>query len=219
MVPFADQDRLYFPATMRNRGAIGDVLSQWLPNQGAVLEVASGSGEHAVTFQRMFPDVLWQASDPDLSHCNSINAWIQHESLSELMPQALRLDVLDRPWPLSEQIRADIKAIVAINLIHISPWYCCESLVEQASRHLPIGGCLIFYGPFRRNGFHTSASNEAFDQSLRQRNVSWGVRDLEAVEKLCGDADLKHLVIQELPANNLMIKVIKIGKNLALNCD
>jgi hypothetical protein len=209
MLSPADQDRLYFPATERNRGPIGDVLAEMLPEQGSVLEIASGSGEHAVTFQRRFPGILWQASDPDPSHCKSINAWIEHESLSALMPQALQIDALEPSWPLPEHLSVDLKVIVAINLIHIAPWSCCISLAKQASEILPIEGRLILYGPYRRNGSHTSLSNESFDQSLRERNPSWGVRDLEAVEKVCFDVGLKNMYVQELPANNLMISVAK----------
>ena len=209
MVSPADQDRLYFPATERNRGPIGDVLAEMLPEQGSVLEIASGSGEHAVTFQRRFPGILWQASDPDPSHCKSINAWIEHESLRALMPQALQIDVLEPSWLLPEHLSVDLKVIVAINLIHIAPWSCCKSLAKQASEILPIEGNLILYGPYRRNGSHTSLSNESFDQSLRDRNPSWGVRNLEAVEKVCFDLGLKNMHVQELPANNLMISVTK----------
>ena len=209
MLSPTNQDRLYFPATVRNRAPIGAALSELLPEQGAVLEIASGSGEHAVTFQRRFPGILWQASDPDPSHCKSINAWIAHECLSDLMPPALQLDVLDRPWLIPERTSVELKVVVAINLIHIAPWSCCQSLVEQASDHLPIGGRLILYGPFRRNGLHTSSSNEAFDQSLRERNPSWGVRDLEAVETLCSEVGFKNMRFTELPANNLIVSVLK----------
>ncbi len=209
MASFDNQDRLFFPATMRNRAPIGAALSELLPEKGTVLEIASGSGEHAVAFQRLFPGVLWQASDPDASHCKSINAWIDHECLSDRMPTALQLDVLDRPWLIPQTICAELKVIVAINLIHIAPWSCCQSLVEQAAEHLPLGGRLILYGPFRRHGLHTCSSNEAFDQSLRERNPSWGVRDLEDVEILCINAGLKNMKTIELPANNLLISVIK----------
>ena len=209
MLSPTNQDRLYFPATVRNRAPIGAALSELLPEQGAVLEIASGSGEHAVTFQRRFPGVLWQASDPDPSHRKSINAWIAHECLSDLMPPALQLDVLDRPWLIPERTSVELKVVVAINLIHIAPWSCCQSLVEQASDHLPIGGRLILYGPFRRNGLHTSSSNEAFDQSLRERNPSWGVRDLEAVETLCSEVGFKNMRFTELPANNLIVSLLK----------
>ena len=205
----SNQDRLYFPATERNRAPLGNALSELLPEQGAVLEIASGSGEHAVTFQRRFPGVLWQASDPDPIHCKSINAWIDYECLSSQMPPALKLDVLDQPWLIPEKITIELKVVVAINLIHIAPWHCCQSLVEQASKYLPMGGRLILYGPYRRNGLHTSLSNEVFDQSLRERNPSWGVRDLEAVETLCTDAGFTSMHCIELPANNLFVSVLK----------
>ena len=205
----ANQDRLYFPATERNRAPIGDALSELLPEQGAVLEIASGSGEHAVTFQRRFPAILWQASDSDPVHCQSINAWIDHECLGDRMPEALQLDVLAQPWAISERVTNQLRVVIAINLIHISPWKCCQSLVEQASDFLPIGGCLILYGPFRRNGSHTSLSNESFDQSLKDRNPLWGVRDLEAVETLCIDFGLTNMRFLEMPANNLMVSVFK----------
>ena len=205
----SNQDRLYFPATERNRAPLGNALSELLPEQGAVLEIASGSGEHAVTFQRRFPGVLWQASDPDPIHCKSINAWIDYECLSSQMPPALKLDVLDQPWLIPEKITIELKVVVAINLIHIAPWHCCQSLVEQASKYLPMGGRLILYGPYRRNGLHTSLSNEVFDQSLRERNPSWGVRDLEAVETLCTDVGLENMHCIELPANNLVVSVLK----------
>ena len=205
----SNQDRLYFPATVRNRAPLGNALSELLPEQGAVLEIASGSGEHAVTFQRRFPGVLWQASDPDPIHCKSINAWIDYECLSGQMPPALKLDVLDQPWLIPDKITIELKVVVAINLIHIAPWRCCQSLVEQASKYLPMGGRLILYGPYRRNGLHTSLSNEVFDQSLRERNPSWGVRDLEAVETLCTDVGLENMHCIELPANNLVVSVLK----------
>ena len=205
----SNQDRLYFPATERNRAPLGNALSELLPEQGAVLEIASGSGEHAVTFQRRFPGVLWQASDPDPIHCKSINAWIDYECLSSQMPPALKLDVLDQPWLIPEKITIELKVVVAINLIHIAPWHCCQSLVEQASKYLPMGGRLILYGPYRRNGLHTSLSNEVFDQSLRERNPSWGVRDLEAVETLCTDVGLENMHCIELPANNLVVSALK----------
>ena len=206
----SDQDRLFFPATERNRDPIGDSLAEMLPQQGVVLEIASGSGEHAVTFQRRFPGLVWQATDPDPYHCQSINAWIVHEHLNVQMPHAIQLDVLHRPWLIPDHIRIELKVVVAINLIHIAPWNCCKALVEQASEMLPIGGRLILYGPYRRNGSHTSLSNEAFDQSLRERNPLWGVRNLEDVEKLCNDNDLENMNIKKMPANNLLISVINM---------
>ena len=113
--------RLYFPATERNRDPIGNLLSLLLPRSGTVLELASGSGEHAVCFQQRFPHLRWQASDPVPEHRASIDAWIHHQGLSDVMPAALNLDVEERPWPLPKEIPPSLKAVVCINLLHISP--------------------------------------------------------------------------------------------------
>ena len=170
--------RLFFPATERNRRPIGDLLSQLLPAAGAVLELASGSGEHAVCFQQRFTNLLWQASDPDPDHRASIDAWIRHQGLSNVMPAALNLDVEERPWPLPQTIGASLNAVVCINLLHISPANCTNAVLEESAVLLPSGAPLIIYGPFMRNGAHTSASNAAFDRSLRERNNQWGLREV-----------------------------------------
>ena len=180
--------RLFFPATQRNRGPIGDLLKQLLPSSGAVLELASGSGEHAVCFQQCFPHLHWQASDPDPDHRASINAWIQHQGLSQVMPAALNLDVEHRPWPLPQNLQGAVKAVVCINLLHISPASCTDAVLEESALLLPSGAPLIIYGPFRRNGAHTSASNAAFDQSLRERNHQWGLRELNHVTAIAAKA-------------------------------
>ena len=204
-----NKDLLYFPATQRNREAIAKALAPILPSHGSVLEIGSGSGEHAVIFQKKFPGLLWQASDPEPSHCRSINAWIEYEKLEDKMPKALELNVLQKPWPLSDQVMSSLKAVIAINLIHIAPWNCCESLVEQASQYLATDGVLIFYGPFRRNGRHSSTSNRAFDRSLRQKNSTWGVRDLESLKLLCHYHNMKTIHIDELPTNNLLVSITR----------
>ena len=172
--------RLFFPATERNRGPIGDLLKQLLPGSGAVLELASGSGEHAVCFQQRFPHLHWQASDPDPDHRASINAWIQHQGLSQVMPAALNLDVEHRPWPLPQSLQGAVKAVVCINLLHISPASCTDAVLEESALLLPSGAPFIIYGPFRRNGAHTSASNAAFDQSLRGTQPPMGIEGAES---------------------------------------
>ena len=201
--PSSEDRRLYFPATMRNREPIAAVMADWLPSEGVVLEVASGSGEHAVFFQQRFPRLRWQATDPDPSHLASIEAWRVHQGLNDRMPAAFGLDVLQRPWPVAPG--ASIDAIVAINLIHIAPWLCCEALVREAARLLPSHAPLVLYGPFRRAGAHCSESNLAFDQSLRARCPAWGVRDLEAVELLASDSGFTSMQVREMPANNLAL--------------
>ena len=197
--------RLFFPATERNREPIGDLLSQLLPTSGAVLELASGSGEHAVCFQKLFPNLLWQASDPDPEHRTSINAWIQHQDLSDVMPAALNLDVEMRPWPLPEAIRAPLKAVVCINLLHISPASCTDALLEESAVLLPSGAPLIIYGPFMRNGTHTSESNAAFDQALQHRNPQWGLRDVQTITSRATNIGFKTEDVVPMPANNLTL--------------
>ena len=197
--------RLFFPATERNRGPIGDLFSQLLPASGAVLELASGSGEHAVCFQQRFPHLIWQASDPDPDHRASIDAWIRYQGLSNVMPAALNLDVEERPWPLPQTIRESLKAVVCINLLHISPPDCTAALLKESALLLPTGSPLFIYGPFLQNGHHTSASNEAFDASLRQRNPAWGVRDLAWIDELLQPLPLKRVGCHTMPANNLTL--------------
>ena len=197
--------RLFFPATERNRRPIGDLLSQLLPAAGAVLELASGSGEHAVCFQQRFTNLLWQASDPDPDHRASIDAWIRHQGLSNVMPAALNLDVEERPWPLPQTIGASLNAVVCINLLHISPANCTNAVLEESALLLPSGAPLIIYGPFMRNGAHTSASNAAFDRSLRERNNQWGLREVSLVTSLAANAGFKIDDVVPMPANNLTL--------------
>ena len=197
--------RLFFPATERNREPIGNLLSQLLPASGAVLELASGSGEHAVCFQQRFPHLHWQASDPDPDHRASINAWIRHQGLDGVMPKALDLDVQQRPWALPSSLEHNLCAMVCINLLHISASVCTEALVLEASQRLPCDGLLIIYGPFRRAGVQTSASNAAFDASLRQRNPSWGLRDVAWIEALIKPLPFDQIDCRTMPANNLTL--------------
>ena len=199
--------RLFFPATVRNREAIAAVLLEWLPSEGVVLEVASGSGERAVFFQQQFPGLEWQSSDPDPVHLASIQAWRLHQGLADHMPDPFALDVLDQPWSIRRE--TPVSAIVAINLIHIAPWRCCVALVTEAARLLPPDAPLVLYGPFRRGGVHCSDSNVAFDQSLRSRNPEWGVRDLEAVEALASDLGFTSMQVRAMPANNLAVALYR----------
>ena len=198
--------RLVFPATARNREPIAAVLSSWLPQRGLVLEVASGSGEHAVAFQALFPGLIWQASDREPEHRRSIDAWIAASGLADRMPSALNLDVQHQPWDLPEPVMTDLAALVCINLLHISPADCTCTLLIEAARLLPQGAPLIIYGPFKRGGRHISDSNAQFDQSLRERNPEWGVRDLDWLLKLADEQSGFELsACTSMPANNLAI--------------
>ncbi len=190
---------MFSPSTARNRGPILEVLARVVPAGARVLEIASGSGEHAVWFAEHLPSVIWVPSDPDAAARASIDAWRAHGGLANVLP-ALALEATQAPWPLT---RAD--AVVCINMIHISPWRATEALVEGASAILPRGGVLFTYGPYRRSGAHTAPSNAAFDASLRARDPAWGVRDLEAVESAARAKGFALEEIVEMPANNLSL--------------
>lgn len=190
--------RLRYPATARNRDPLLDVLRPRLPPSGTVLEVASGSGEHAVCFGAALPTLRWQPSDPDPQCLASIAAWIEHEGLDNVAPP-VALDAAAWPWPVT---RAD--AVLCVNMIHIAPWEAAQGLLAGAAQLLPPGGPLVLYGPFVVDG-HTAPSNREFDASLRGRDPRWGVRELRDVEREAG----RHgLVLDEqvaMPANNLTV--------------
>lgn len=191
--------RLFSPAAQRNRQPILDVLRTILPRSGCVLEIASGSGEHAVHFAEALAPLKWQPSDPSDSALRSIAAWRQRSALNNLL-EPVRLDVAD-VWPTVEALAA----VVCINMLHISPWAASEALFARAGRNLPAGAVLVVYGPFKRDGEHTTASNVRFDADLRARNSRWGVRDLEAVDALAAGNGLALEAVHELPANNLCL--------------
>ena len=198
-------ERLFFPATERNRGPIGEVLSKILPLNGFVLEIASGSGEHGVIFQERFPNIHWQTSDPNPSYRKSISAWIKHQGLMAKMPEPLDLDVQKRPWPLTADFRSSLKTIVCINMIHISPWGCTKALFEEAGNLLEKDQIMMLYGPFKRNNEHTSESNSRFDQSLKLQNPTWGVRDIKEVSEIGRKNGFENHDVFEMPANNLSV--------------
>jgi SAM-dependent methyltransferase len=187
------------PSVARNRDPILTVLRRLLPQTGAVLEIASGTGEHAVHFAGAFPHLQWQPTDYDKEVLSSIAAHRAASGLSNLLPPLL-LDAAAPEWPVK---RAD--AVVAINMLQVSSWHVAQGLMAGAGRVLPPGGTLYLYGPFKENGAHTSPGNEAFDQNLRLRNPEWGVRDVEEVADL---ARAHGLVLVErvlMPANNLSL--------------
>ena len=188
------------PAALRNRAAILAVLSPHLPAGGLVLELASGTGEHALFFAGARPDVTFQPTDFDVSARASIDAYAEEAGLSNLR-RALFLDATQPDtWPLE---RAD--ALVCVNMIHISPWEATVGLIAGAARILPTGGKLMLYGPYIRAGIETAPSNLAFDESLRSRNPAWGIRRLEEVAALASDAGFSGPDITEMPANNLTV--------------
>ncbi|WP_268877943.1 DUF938 domain-containing protein [Algihabitans albus] len=199
-----DDARRHAPATARNRNPILEVLRPLvaaLPKDATLLEIASGTGEHAVFFARALPQLRWQPSEPDPDLRASIrdHQAAEGSALENLRPP-IDLDVTRFPWPISS---AD--AMICVNMIHIAPWSCCEALMKGAAQLLPTEGPLLLYGPFRRGGSHTSSSNVAFDDSLQARNPTWGIRDLEQVATTAESRGLRLTEVQELPANNLAV--------------
>jgi hypothetical protein len=191
--------RLYAPATQRNRDVILDVLRRTLPATGLVLEIASGSGEHAIHFAQALPKLTFQPTDPTQEALASIAAWMAETKIANVRPP-LRLDVTQHTWPL-----AAADAVLCINMIHISPWAATLALMRGAATILPAGAPLYLYGPYRRDGAHTAPSNADFDASLRARDPAWGVRDLEAVADAARAAGFTAPAITPMPANNLSL--------------
>ena len=187
------------PSAERNKQPILEVLARVLPPTGLVLEIGSGTGQHVAHFAKALPGVTFQPSEMDKSQHASIAAWIKHEELTNVRPP-LAFDVTRLPWP----VRA-ADAIVCINVIHISPWPATLALMKGAGELLPPGGVLVTYGPYRRDGRHTAASNEAFDASLKQRDERWGVRDIEEVAAAAKAAGLEVEQTVPMPANNFTL--------------
>ena len=202
MTSFNDA-RQYAPATERNREFILEVLQRLLPPTGNILEIASGTGEHAIFFSPRLKPRQWFPSDPDPILRESIAAWQKH-SPSDNLHLPLNIDARESAWAV-EKGDIQIKAIVNINMIHISPWSTCLGLMKGAGRLLPQGGVLYLYGPYKLGGEHTAPSNLAFDESLRLQNPEWGVRNLEDVVAAAQKEGLKFLEKVEMPANNLSV--------------
>jgi SAM-dependent methyltransferase len=191
--------RLFMPHVARNREPILDVLRTVLPSQGLVLEVASGSGEHAAYFAASMPSILWQPTDRNPEMLTSILAHRMAAQAPNLLAP-LHLDVMSPDWPVE---RAD--ALVCINMIHIAPWPAADALLAGARRVLPAGGLLYLYGPYRLAGQHTAESNREFDAWLRGQDAAWGVRDLGEVADLAARHGLALTRTVAMPANNLSV--------------
>jgi hypothetical protein len=200
--------RLDAPAFHRNHEAIRAVLLRFLAGKsGDVVEAGSGTGQHVVDFARHMPGIIWWPSDLNEQHLKSIAAWRAHAGLENIRPP-LRIDLSDPAWCQEMHDGSGPKNLLAVfcaNVIHIAPWRVAEGLFAGAGRYLPLGGRLFLYGPFKRGGKHTAVSNAVFDTSLREGNPEWGVRDIEALEKLAGTAGLVLAEIAEMPANNLIL--------------
>lgn len=198
-MPSHSASRRIAPAAERNRDPILAVLRRVLPAAGTILEIASGTGQHAIHFAAANPGWIWQPSDPDTDARASIAAWSAELGLRNLRPP-LALDVRQADWGIAQ---AD--AVVCINMIHIAPWEAAEALFAGAGRLMPLGGVLYLYGPYRRDGRHTAPSNAAFDAQLRATDPAWGVRDMEAVIALGDTAGLRFQEAVPMPANNFSV--------------
>jgi hypothetical protein len=196
----AADPRLHHAHVARNRVPILDVLKRVLPAQGLVVEVASGSGEHAAFFAQHLPQLRWQPTDIDTAALASIAAHRAAADLPNLLPP-LPLDTTAEPWPLAH---ADA-VVCSNNMIHISPWAVGEGLIAGAARILPAGGVLYLYGPYKIDGRHTAPSNQEFDDWLRAQNPAWGVRDLAEVTEFAAHHGFALAETAPMPANNLSV--------------
>ena len=189
----------YAPAAARNSVPTAEMLAQELPGEGLVLEVASGSGEHAVFFARRFPALAWQPSDADPEALTSVEAWRIEVGLANLL-SPLALDAASPNWPISHA-----NAIVCVNMVHIAPWAATLGLFAGAGKLLPVSAPLILYGPFFEDDVLTTSSNSAFDQSLRERDTAWGLRRAEAMNGVAREAGFARTARYALPANNIVL--------------
>ena len=197
--PAGKDARRSAPAALRNREPIAEVLTDWLPESGIVLEVASGTGEHAVWFARRFPDLTWQPSETHPVALASISAWAEEASLPNLRAPVV-VDASTSDWPVK---RAD--AVLNINMVHISPWEASLGLIAGAARLLPAHAPLILYGPWLKDDIETAPSNLAFDANLKERDPRWGLRRVEDFAAAALGKGFELADWRRMPANNLML--------------
>lgn len=192
-------NRRHAPATLRNRDPILAVLRRVLPREGMVLEIGSGSGEHAAFFATALAPLRWQPSDASDAGFASIAAWGREHGAATMEPPLL-LDAAADDWPVTSA-----GAVFSANVIHIAPWTVAEGILRGSGRVLVSGGPLVLYGPFKRDGVHTASSNAAFDGDLRRRDPSWGIRDLAEITDAAATHGLRLDEVVEMPANNLTV--------------
>jgi hypothetical protein len=192
------------PAALRNREPIAQVLRDWLPDSGLVLEIASGTGEHVVYFAEQFPRLQWQPTDVHPDALTSIAAWRVQAGLTNILPP-LALDAASSAWPID---RAD--AVLSINMVHISPWESALGLLEGASRLLTPRAPLIMYGPWLENGVEAAPSNLQFDEDLRARDARWGLRRVKDFSAAAAERGLQLEERRAMPANNIMLLLRRV---------
>ncbi len=187
------------PAALRNREHIAQVLREWLPDRGLVLELASGTGEHVTYFAQQFPHLEWQPSDVHADALASIAAWREEAGLANVRPP-LAIDASASDWPIEKA-----EAVLSINMVHISPWGSALGLLAGAARFLPVHGPLILYGPWLKDDVATAESNIAFDRDLKSRDPRWGLRRVEDFAATAQESGLRLETTRAMPANNLML--------------
>ena len=203
--------RLHGPAFARNHAPIWSAIAPYLAaRSGDVLEVGSGTGEHVVDYARRTPALTWWPSDINARHLASIAAWRAHARLPNVAAPA-RVDLLDADWDADLPMRDRLRAILCINVLHISPWRVTENLLAGAGRRLAPDGHLFVYGPFVRDGAHTAPSNAAFDASLRAENADWGVRDTRDIAAVAARCGLRITEVAAMPRDNFTLVIERLG--------
>jgi SAM-dependent methyltransferase len=205
--PEAD-GRLDSPSFHRNAGPLASALAPYLREaSGDVLEIGSGTGQHAVALAQTHPELVWWPTDPNDRHIASIEAWRRHSGLTNIRPPR-RFDAAQPEWGAADWPEA-FTALLCANVLHISPWTVSQGLFGGAARHLRPDGRLFVYGPFMRDGQHTAPSNAAFDAGLRRENAAWGVRDIADLTALAENHALKLEAAVDMPANNFVLVFAK----------
>ncbi|MDB5847952.1 MAG: SAM-dependent methyltransferase [Rhodoferax sp.] len=188
-------------AADRNKQPILDVLRQIVPEHGAGLEIASGTGQHVAWFAAALPEWIWQPSDATPNAFTDIETRVAHHGLANVRRPVV-IDVTAPTWPLEG---AQFDLVYCANMLHIAPWHCCAALMQGSAQHLAPGGVLVTYGPYLEHGVPTSEGNLAFDHSLRARDPAWGIRYREDVEQTAAAAGLRLAARHAMPANNLLL--------------
>jgi SAM-dependent methyltransferase len=203
--PEAD-GRLDSPSFHRNAAPLAAVLGPYFEGvSGDVLEIGSGTGQHAVALAKICPELVWWPTDPNDRHVASIEAWRGYAGLSNVRAPR-RLDAAQSEWGAADWPDG-FAAMLCVNVLHISPWAVSDGLFGGAARHLRPDGRLFVYGPFMRDGQHTAPSNAAFDASLRRENAAWGVRDIADLAALAGRHGLRLEAVLDMPANNFVLVI------------
>ena len=197
-------DLPFSTAAERNKQPILDALRDLLGERGTALEIASGTGQHAVWFAAALEGWVWQPTDADARTLPAIATRIAQSGLPNVQPPVL-LDVMSTPWPAADAPFAErFDAIFCANMLHIAPPATCAALMQGAARHLQPSGVLMTYGPYLDDG-PVAPSNEAFDRSLRARDPAWGIRRLDDVVREAARSGLVLCARRPMPANNLLL--------------